>query len=154
MYQLQFTSKSIQYNFMYDNQSIMFISKDKIYDFDSAWMKISKELRNAYNITNDMVAMTKQFHINDILNASLLINGNLVAKFEPLLGFLGEETFTYNELNHVIHSDERNAILFIRFKDIALSSEEFHIDIKNGLRILTTLDEIDKLNLNQADLDN
>lgn len=153
MYQLQFTSKSVQFIFLYDNQSMMFTSEENIYDFDDAWSRISKELRNAYNLNSKMIAMTKQFHIHDILNARLLINGNLVAKFDPNLNFLGEEAFIYNESNHLMNFDQNKAILFIRFKDVGLSSEEFHIDIEKGLRILTTLDEIDKINLDQALVD-
>lgn len=153
MYQLLFTSKSDQYIFMYDQQSIMFVSEVNVYESDSAWMKISKEMRNAYNISHKMNAMTKQFHIQQILNATLLLNGNLAAKFEPTLNIMGEEAFIYNPSNHLIKFEQTTAILFIRFKDIGLSSEEFHIDIEKGLRILTTLDEIDKLNIDQALLD-
>jgi hypothetical protein len=153
MYQLQFTSQSAHFVFMYDNQSIMFTSEENTYEVDSAWMKISKEMRNAYNISNKMNSMTKQFHIHEILSATLLINGNVIAKYDPSLNFSGEDALIYNESNHMSNVDMLTAVLFVRFKDVALSAKGFFIDIEKGLRIITTFDELDKLNFDQALLD-
>jgi hypothetical protein len=150
MNQIQFSSKSTLFTFLYDDHSIMFASENSINEYDSAWMKITKELRSTYNIGNKMNAVTRLFDIEDVLSANLLINGNMIAKYETFLHFIDEDTYTYNQNNHLNQPNIMPAILFIRFNDIALSSYEFHIDIEHGLRIITTFDEIKKLSLGEA----